>query len=145
MFLSPKLILYYEQLEHLPTEAVITKEKKGEDKEGYLPALTVTQTSPTPTQGKDGAEPMTTGRKVRANLAEVHRVTALTTHKAPCSYCNKYGHEVRECRERIHDEKQKPKETHTNNAQHLTVDKTSLMFTQNAAFATKSDHQGVHI
>jgi hypothetical protein len=51
-----------------------------------------------------------TGRKPQGNR----------TDKDPCSYCNKNGHEARECRKRIYDEKQKTKETHTNNAQQFT-------------------------
>jgi hypothetical protein len=59
--------------------------------------------------------------------------------KGPCNYCSKEGHEARECRKRIYDEKQKSKTPQTNNAQHLTIDETAIMFTQNVVFAIASD------
>ncbi len=62
------------------------------------------------------------------------------TKKGLCNYCSKDGHEARECRKRIYDEKQKSKTPQqTNNAQHLTIDETAIMFTQNVVFALTSD------
>jgi hypothetical protein len=58
----------------------------------------------------------------------------------PCSYCAKDGHEARECRKRISDEKKK--EPQSNNAQHVThleVDETAIMFTQNAVYLVEPD------
>jgi hypothetical protein len=44
-----------------------------------------------------------------------------------------------ERRKRLYDEKQNTKEPHTNNDQHLTIDETAIMFTQNVVFAFTSD------
>jgi hypothetical protein len=55
-----------------------------------------------------------------------------------CSYCQKPGHQNRECRKRLYDEKKKT-QTQTNNSQHVThlqVDETELMFSQNVVHAT---------
>jgi hypothetical protein len=59
-----------------------------------------------------------------------------------CGYCQKPGHEARECRKRLYDEKQKTTPTVTNNSQHPThlhVDETTLMFSSNAVFAYPCD------
>jgi hypothetical protein len=59
-------------------------------------------------------------------------------NSTPCGYCQKPGHEARECRKRLYDEKQKTTTTVTNNSQHPThlhVDETTLMFSSNAVFA----------
>jgi hypothetical protein len=63
--------------------------------------------------------------------------------KRPCNYCSKEGHEARECRKQIYDEKQKSKAPQTNNAQHLTIDETAIMFTQNVVFAIASDSENM--
>jgi hypothetical protein len=44
------------------------------------------------------------------------------TTKDPCSYCNKPGHEARECRKRMYDEKQKA--PHTNNSTDIILYKS---------------------
>ncbi len=59
-------------------------------------------------------------------------------NSTPCGYCQKPGHEARECRKRLYDEKQKTTPTVTNNSQHPThlhVDETTLMVSSNAVFA----------
>jgi hypothetical protein len=63
-------------------------------------------------------------------------------NKDPCSYCNKPGHEARECRKRMYDEKQKA--PHTNNSTDivpLQVDETTMMFTNNAIHIEDSDEE----
>jgi hypothetical protein len=61
-----------------------------------------------------------------------------------CSYCQKPGHQNRECRKRLYDEKKK---TQTNNGQHVThlqVDETELMFSQNVVHVTPySDEEDI--
>jgi hypothetical protein len=65
--------------------------------------------------------------------------------KEPCAYCHKNGHEARECRKRLYDEKQGTlKKDQTNNAIHVHTiqveDETSLLF-QSATFTFTDDHQ----
>jgi hypothetical protein len=59
--------------------------------------------------------------------------------KAPCAYCQKDGHEAREYRKRLYDEKHgTQKKEQTNNSQNLQPlevnDETTLMFRNNATF-----------
>jgi hypothetical protein len=69
-----------------------------------------------------------------------------TQLKDPCAYCHKNGHEARECRKRLYDEKQGTKQTEqTNNAQNVTFlqveDETSFLFRNNATFfLTEPNH-----
>jgi hypothetical protein len=62
--------------------------------------------------------------------------------KDSCAYCHKDGHEARECRKRLYDEKQgKKKPEQNNHSQHLTQvdDETAAMFHNHATFHHATD------
>jgi hypothetical protein len=75
-----------------------------------------------------------------------HSRSTGNSNSTPCGYCQNPGHEARECRKRLYDEKQKYNNTVTNNSQHPThlhVDETALMFSSNAVFACTCDDHGM--
>jgi hypothetical protein len=89
-------------------------------------------------KGKGKGKSSTSHKGQEKGKGKSHSRPTGNRNSTPCGYCQKLGHEARECRKRLYDEKQKTPTTVTNNSQHPTnlhVDETTLMFSSNAVFA----------